>query len=74
MPFAPDQRSRTTTSNAQAGGETEADLRKRPMDEVILKRQAEPREIAYAILFLACNESSYITGQALMVDGGYSAI
>jgi NAD(P)-dependent dehydrogenase (short-subunit alcohol dehydrogenase family) len=44
------------------------------MDEVILKRQAEPREIAYAILFLACNESSYITGQALMVDGGYSAI
>ena len=59
---------------AQAGGETEADLRKRPMDEVILKRQAEPREIAYAILFLACNESSYITGQALMVDGGYSAI
>lgn len=38
-----------------------------------LKRQADPREIAYAILFLACPESSYITGTTLMVDGGLSA-
>ena len=38
-----------------------------------LKRQAEPREIAYAILFLACAESSYVTGATLMVDGGLSA-
>jgi NAD(P)-dependent dehydrogenase (short-subunit alcohol dehydrogenase family) len=59
---------------AQARGVTEADLRRRPANHVILKRPADPREIAYGILFLACDESSYVTGQALMVDGGYSAI
>lgn len=40
----------------------------------ILKRHAEPREIAYAILFLASRESSYITGETLMVDGGLSVV
>ena len=36
----------------------------------ILKRKAEPIEIAYGILFLACPESSFVTATALMVDGG----
>jgi dihydroanticapsin dehydrogenase len=39
----------------------------------ILNRLAEPREIAYAILFLASDEASFITGAHLMVDGGYTA-
>lgn len=40
----------------------------------ILKRQAKPREIAYGILFLACDESSYVTGACLNVDGGLTAL
>ncbi len=38
-----------------------------------IKRAAEPREIAYAILFLASDESSFCTGSPLFVDGGHTA-
>lgn len=39
----------------------------------LIKRIAEPREIANAILFLASDEASFVTGAHLMVDGGYTA-
>jgi 3alpha(or 20beta)-hydroxysteroid dehydrogenase len=35
-------------------------------------RAAQPREIAYAALFLASDEASFITGAELAVDGGYT--
>jgi 3-oxoacyl-[acyl-carrier protein] reductase len=35
-----------------------------------LRRLAAPEEIAYAMLFLASEESSFVTGHALVVDGG----
>jgi len=38
-----------------------------------IKRWGKPEDIAYAALFLASDESSYITGVALPVDGGYIA-
>lgn len=44
------------------------------VEEASHGRWAEPREIAYPILFLACPESSFITATALMVDAGKSAI
>jgi len=37
-----------------------------------LQRPADPAEIAAAVYFLACDEASFITGQALMADGGLS--
>ncbi len=39
----------------------------------IIQRCADPREIGQAILFLASDEASFITGAHLMVDGGYTA-
>jgi NAD(P)-dependent dehydrogenase (short-subunit alcohol dehydrogenase family) len=38
-----------------------------------LKRAAAPEEVAWAILFLGSDEASYITGQAIAVDGGITA-
>ncbi len=37
------------------------------------KRLGEPREIAYGALFLASDESSFMTGQPLIIDGGATA-
>lgn len=39
-----------------------------------LGRRAEPAEIASAVLYLASDDSSYITGVSLPVDGGFLAI
>ena len=38
----------------------------------LLGRWADAREVAYSILWLASDEASYVTGPALMVDGGIS--
>lgn len=55
-------------------GVTEEELRRSRAEDNLLGRWAEPREVAYAILFLACLESSFITGATLMVDGGRSIL
>ncbi|MBI2152358.1 MAG: glucose 1-dehydrogenase [Candidatus Rokubacteria bacterium] len=51
---------------------TEA-LRKEFKEGIPLGRIAQPREIASVALFLASDESSYMTGAELVVDGGFTA-
>ncbi len=50
-----------------------ADFRNRLIDGVLLGRVGRPEEIANAALFLASEEASFITGHALVVDGGFTA-
>jgi NAD(P)-dependent dehydrogenase (short-subunit alcohol dehydrogenase family) len=43
------------------------------IQEVPLGRLADPQEIADTVLFFASDQARFITGQAIYVDGGYSA-
>lgn len=42
------------------------------LDRIPMHRDGQPEEIAYAAMFLAGDESSYVTGVSLQVDGGIS--
>lgn len=55
------------------GGADPASVRKLYASFTMLKRIGKPEEIAAAALFLASDESSFITGVALPVDGGFTA-
>ena len=43
------------------------------LSSVPMKRLGNPMEIANAILYLASDESSFVTGIDLVIDGGYTA-
>jgi NAD(P)-dependent dehydrogenase (short-subunit alcohol dehydrogenase family) len=42
------------------------------LDMTPMGRVCEPEEVAQAVLFMASNASSYITGEVMTVDGGYT--
>ena len=54
------------------GAEREQFLRE-AADASMMKRLGAPREIAYGALFLASDESSFMTGAPLVIDGGLTA-
>ena len=37
-------------------------------------RMGEPADLVGALTYLASSESSYLTGQSIVIDGGYTAI
>jgi 2-hydroxycyclohexanecarboxyl-CoA dehydrogenase len=56
----------------EAAGKSVEELKTQRQDTSLLGRWADPREIAFPILWLASDEASFITGETLMVDGGLS--
>ena len=58
----------------RTSGRTADPARAERMHVIPMRRPGEVDEVAYAILFLASDESSYITGSEIHVDGGAMAI
>jgi len=54
---------------AMAGGD-EAKAHERLMRGIPMKRIGEPDDVAYAVLYLASDESKFVTGTELVIDGG----
>ena len=57
-----------------SGATADPAVRAKMLQAVPLRRAGEVDEVANAILFLASDEASYITGAELYVDGGYLAV
>jgi 3-oxoacyl-[acyl-carrier protein] reductase len=57
-------------TNAARAGLSEADYEAQLAKNIPLGRMAQPEEIADAIVWLASERASYITGQTILVDGG----
>jgi NAD(P)-dependent dehydrogenase (short-subunit alcohol dehydrogenase family) len=57
-----------------SGRTADPETRAKTLKGVPMARAGEVDEVAYAILFLACDESSYVTGAELVVDGGWTAV
>ena len=58
------------SKRSQDLGTSSAEFESRLVEEVPLKRVGQPEELADAIVWLASERASYITGQTLLVDGG----
>jgi meso-butanediol dehydrogenase/(S,S)-butanediol dehydrogenase/diacetyl reductase len=62
-----------TNTPMAAGVEDDEALMARLRERIPLRRIAQPRDVANAILFLASDDAAFITGVCLPVDGGVSA-
>jgi len=59
------------TEGTQTAGILESDMRKQVQSQTPLGRIGKPQDIASMAVFLATNDSSWITGETLLVSGGY---
>ena len=62
---------RAANAAARAAGNA-ADFERETSNEIALKRNGRPEEVAGLIAFLLGDDSSYITGNSVSVDGGWN--
>jgi 3(or 17)beta-hydroxysteroid dehydrogenase len=56
-----------------AGGMGAVETKLFCLSRIPVLRVAQPEEIAYSVLYLTSDESSFVTGSELMIDGGFTA-
>ncbi len=61
-------------SDLLASSETGQQRKKMITENVSLGRFGAPDEIAKAVVFLASDDSSYVTGEEVFVDGGFAQV
>jgi 3-oxoacyl-[acyl-carrier protein] reductase len=59
------------TEGTRSGGITESDMRKQVEAQTPLRRIGQPQDIAGAAVFLASDDSAWVTGETLLISGGY---
>ena len=64
---------RATDLHRQFVGADRDEFLRAAAEASMLKRLGAPKEIAYGALFLASDESSFMTGAPLVIDGGLTA-
>jgi 3-oxoacyl-[acyl-carrier protein] reductase len=67
---ATDRLKELAKARSAASGKSEKEISEGWSADAPLKRLGEPREVADAIVWLASERASYVTGQTLLVDGG----
>ena len=70
MMALPRMRSYPVLTNTAAIGPQSEQQKRSTWEQQAIKRLGEPEDITGAVLFLTSDDSAFITGQALVVDGG----
>ncbi len=60
-------------TEAERTGRSYEETKKLREDWTMVGRLGKPEDVAYAVLYLASDESSFVTGAELVVDGGFTA-
>ena len=59
-------------TNIMKGGTISEEQLQKDMLNYPLRRYGKPEEVAYAIIYLLSDASSFVTGSNLVIDGGYT--
>ena len=63
----------TVATDMNAERRADPELFQQSLDRIPLHTVAQPEDIAYAVLYLASDEASFVTGSELVIDGGFTA-
>jgi cyclopentanol dehydrogenase len=63
----------TVATDMNAERRANLELLQQTLSRIPLGRIAQPEDIAYAALYLASDESSFVTGSELVIDGGFTS-